>query len=459
MYWSTWGTCGTCGFAVPSAFLILTRKRGWQCLPGSGRTRGCYDGNYDRDDIYYVYPDNEGTRETAAPLADPNAGSPIYVFVFRDVVTGFLYSADFNAATLTLTLVSEVDEDTQFGPFDWLEANNGQRIYVAHGSFFAGSVSPVFCPAAATANQDVPSFSPAPGNVDVVPVGGTPQTPGGPGGGEIIYTPPGGEPTPINPPAIELECPAAVVDGLGVDLSEPPPALPFGVMVTNYHWEFDDGNSIDTGPVNTVHHDYASSAIYDVIVTVTASNGGVGTTGACPVEVCPAIECFDIPSPAVMDPTGGPNGEPAVVWTNDTVASVTLTGACDCAKSSITASVDGWLLYGALVYSCVANPGSAAFGFSGEVNIYTDPFCQNLESTVTFLSTDAGGGGTPPSYHRMDHTFKTTIAAGRTAVLTITLLASQEAPVRQQLTATYLSFSATEPTPWNNDQVIGVCSV
>lgn len=65
-----WGRCSTCGFDLPVSYLTLTRKHSWQCLPGSGLTRGCFDGNYDRDDIQYNYPAGEGTRQTAAPLTN-----------------------------------------------------------------------------------------------------------------------------------------------------------------------------------------------------------------------------------------------------------------------------------------------------------------------------------------------------------------------------------------------------
>jgi hypothetical protein len=69
-----WATCGTCGLDVPVTYITLTRKHGWQCLPGSGMSPGCFDGNYDRDDIQFMPPSGEGTRRSAAPTVDAASG-------------------------------------------------------------------------------------------------------------------------------------------------------------------------------------------------------------------------------------------------------------------------------------------------------------------------------------------------------------------------------------------------
>jgi len=173
--------------STPSPYLVLTRKWGWQCLPNPLRSGYCFDGNYDRDDIYFIYPGDEGTRDTASPLADQGTPMDFTVYVFVDSVTGLLYSADFAAATLTLTLIASIDEDTQNGPFNWIETTNGWRIYVANGVFRTGLFATVYCPSAPGGNQSLPSFSGSPGNVFVQPPG------------VIIYTPPGSPPVAVNP--------------------------------------------------------------------------------------------------------------------------------------------------------------------------------------------------------------------------------------------------------------------
>lgn len=128
----SWSTCGTCGFLVPSRFVRLTRKWGWQCLPGNGRTRGCWDGNYDRDDIAFAYPAGEGTRETAAPLTDTlTAGT-----VDTNYYTYTLY--DRGARALTYDVVFA--ETIAFGPstsdnpaVGGITVNNGWVLYIQGG--------------------------------------------------------------------------------------------------------------------------------------------------------------------------------------------------------------------------------------------------------------------------------------------------------------------------------------
>ena len=278
---------------MPSRYLTLTRKHSWQCLPNPLRSGSCFDGNYDRDDIYFVYPADEGTRTTSSPLADQGTARQFNVYVFTDTVTGDLYSVDFGAATLTATLISEVDVDTQNGPFDWLEGTNGWRIYIANGLFQFGLFSAVYCPSATGADQSIPMFAVTPGNVQVQPPGT-----GDDGGGGIIYTPPDGEPT-----SVTIECPEFVKDFLSVDFTEPPPTLPTGVTVANYHWDFGDGDTEETGSTNTVHHNFPLTGSYDVVVTVTTSAGAtLQASGPCAlVEVqAPPIEC-DINIPFVRE--------------------------------------------------------------------------------------------------------------------------------------------------------------
>lgn len=263
VYWQTWGECSWCGFAIPSHYLVMTRKRGWQCLPGNGRTRGCFDGDYDRDDIYFVYPDDEGTRDTAAPLADQNRGASHNIYVLRDSVTGILYAIDFGVDppyVLVEIALADVDPDIYNGPFDWLDATNGRRVYVANEVLTSGLFITIYCPSAPGSVQTTPTFTSLPPDVE----------------------------PPIPVPVIVV-CPEALIEDLGVDFTESPPALPDGVTVTNYHWDFGDGDEVDTGTINTVHHDYVMGGIYDVVVTVTASSGDVGTSDGCSIQL--VVQC------------------------------------------------------------------------------------------------------------------------------------------------------------------------
>jgi len=271
------------------------------------------------------------------------------------------------------------------------------------------------------------------------------------GGGSVAV---GGCPVTVLPP-FEVPCPEAVVDGLGVDFTEQ--AIP---GATNYHWNFDDGIEVDTGPVNTVHHDYADFAIYDVVVTVSAPNQ-TGTSGVCPVDVCPECPatpyaCYAIPSPATSDPTGGPGGSPAILFDNAMVDNINITGHCPC---HVYATSDGWVLYGATVYSCVGPGGGFPnFGFIAHLHIYSDPNCATLVRTVDAQSLDAGGAGTPGTQHRMQHNFKEAVTIGQYATLDIQLFA-QGTPgsVSQAITNIELSFSTSSPTTINDDATLGTC--
>lgn len=49
--------------------LVLTRRFGWQCLPGLWGN-GCYDGPIQRDEMHYIPRPGEGTRMTPAPTYD-----------------------------------------------------------------------------------------------------------------------------------------------------------------------------------------------------------------------------------------------------------------------------------------------------------------------------------------------------------------------------------------------------
>jgi len=137
LVWDTWSSCSTCGFWIPSRYVILTRKHGYQCLPGNGRTRGCFDGMYDRDDIYYVYPDNEGTRETITPPTN---------YQTEGVTSGDSYTIytlfDRADRTLTYDVVfgTGTDGNISWGastsgnpPVGGISLNNGWTVYIQNG--------------------------------------------------------------------------------------------------------------------------------------------------------------------------------------------------------------------------------------------------------------------------------------------------------------------------------------
>lgn len=171
MMWQTWGLCGTCGMNLPSSYLIMTRKHSWQCLPNPLRSGYCFDGQYDRDDIYFVYPDDEGARDTAAPLADQNPGHSVTTYVFIDSVTGLFYAVDFAGSLVPEEIAEEdIDPDLYNGPFDWLEMANGMRLYMANASLRLGLFSTVYCPSAPGANQRIPTFAPAPDDIPIGPI-------------------------------------------------------------------------------------------------------------------------------------------------------------------------------------------------------------------------------------------------------------------------------------------------
>lgn len=60
------GVCQTCGFTVPVRELRYNRRYGWQCLPG-GYGPGCWDGAFQRDEIIFIPPPDEGARRSSTP--------------------------------------------------------------------------------------------------------------------------------------------------------------------------------------------------------------------------------------------------------------------------------------------------------------------------------------------------------------------------------------------------------
>ena len=137
MYGDTWSECSTCGFWVPSRFVVTTRKHGFQCLPGNGRTRGCFDGAYDRDDIYYVYPDNEGTRDTPTPLTNFNsegvsAGDSYTIYTLYDRANKAI-TYDVTFSTGTGGLISFVAATSGNPAVGGISLNNGWTVYIQSG--------------------------------------------------------------------------------------------------------------------------------------------------------------------------------------------------------------------------------------------------------------------------------------------------------------------------------------
>jgi PKD repeat protein len=88
----------------------------------------------------------------------------------------------------------------------------------------------------------------------------------------------GGCPLTLEGEPVVVVCPDAVISDLDVDFTATPPA---GV-VTNYHWNFGDGNTADTGTTATTSHTYATAGTYDVVLTVTTTTGS-GASPDCPV--------------------------------------------------------------------------------------------------------------------------------------------------------------------------------
>jgi hypothetical protein len=106
--WDTWSECSCCGRWRPSREIRLTRKYGYRC-------RLCDGGDYDRDDIYYVYPANEGTRDTTSPLTNfATQGLDVNdlaynQFLLRDQSAGTVYLVTVGPDTVTWTVETDPD--------------------------------------------------------------------------------------------------------------------------------------------------------------------------------------------------------------------------------------------------------------------------------------------------------------------------------------------------------------
>lgn len=77
------------------------------------------------------------------------------------------------------------------------------------------------------------------------------------------------------PVTMMLQCPATLIDDLNVTFTAPS----IGTLhAINYHWDFGDGNTADTGTVGMVVHTYDVPGTYNVVVSVDVSDDG----GTCP---------------------------------------------------------------------------------------------------------------------------------------------------------------------------------
>lgn len=172
-----WGKCGTCGFDVPVRFLTLTRKHGWQCLPGSPTTRGCFDGNYDRDDIQFAYPAGEGARETSAPLTQilTEGVGPDYTNTFwmRDQATGQIWQVTIDPIALTVVLVPSTLQSALGTILNGVSIASAQEFTLIIKNGAPGIV-----------NIPVETTSPPTAIISVIPPGGIVGPPGG--GGTVI---------------------------------------------------------------------------------------------------------------------------------------------------------------------------------------------------------------------------------------------------------------------------------
>jgi hypothetical protein len=231
--WDTYSSCSTCGSWIPSRYVIQTRKHGFQCLPGNGITRGCWDGNFDRDDIYYVYPANEGTRETTSPLTNfategLDANDLAYnQFLLRDQSTGTVYLVTIGPDTVTLT--AETDPE-RFGTIIWrcVSISTAQELtlIIVNGAL---AVIGVVCENVSSATQLLTAVPP--GGLVLNPPDGTP----------IVIIPPTPPPTPVPPVP-----PPVSVDG---------PPLPGSCVPTfsaqsggvDSCWDFVNAELFDTG--------------------------------------------------------------------------------------------------------------------------------------------------------------------------------------------------------------------
>lgn len=164
------------------------------------------------------------------------------------------------------------------------------------------------------------------------------------------------------------------------------------------------------------------------------------------------FDCWDVPAPGMVDPTGGPDGQPAVLVHSDAF-DLTLSPHCPCGVNTLT---DGWIRYGARLWSCVGAPGSTNFGFVATVKRYSDPDCLTLIGTYVLTSLDSGGGDNVA--HDMDHYVHQPVSAGEHITIDVELVNTGPALIDMRLIAIYLEFFSVEPSDRNVDTTLGPCT-
>lgn len=139
-----WGRCGTCGRGFPITHLVLSKRYGWQCLPGLW-TIGCYDGPVQRDEIRYIPRSGEGTRRSTSPEYDSFLSSSgidveqtARVQYWTDQVNGKQYKLAFGTS---ITFVE--DDRTDLKALGGLKVNFPFSVWISDGSMQFGSIAPM----------------------------------------------------------------------------------------------------------------------------------------------------------------------------------------------------------------------------------------------------------------------------------------------------------------------------
>lgn len=138
-----WGECTTCSRGFPVTHLVLTRRYGWQCLPGLWG-EGCYDGPVQRDELRYIPRPGEGVRKSIAPIYDLatmgfTPGDRVALeFRFTDHATGIVYDLSLAAPFPTFTTATDQAADAHGG---W-EMRADLRFWFENGLAYFGAPSP-----------------------------------------------------------------------------------------------------------------------------------------------------------------------------------------------------------------------------------------------------------------------------------------------------------------------------
>ncbi|MEO9869146.1 PKD domain-containing protein [Ekhidna sp.] len=115
------------------------------------------------------------------------------------------------------------------------------------------------------------------------------------------------------------------------DASTSTNSFPTGnAAITNYAWNFGDGNTSPTNATSTVSHNYTAVGIYDVILTITTADGCTATTtvleaverGDMPTAIITADpdECVETTTTFINASTDGGTPIDSVIWSVDGAA-------------------------------------------------------------------------------------------------------------------------------------------